>query len=403
MAYVPPHSRIITRNYIDQYIPHNIPDIPPNNLLDYIEIGENCGCGSAIVKNPIDIRRVSNNPGQKIGNNAKLFYCTNNDFRHYFIKTQMYHNGTFDRCVYKYDNFYMRTNIENNLTRREYIPILNTTNVPNNFYSNKSLKYFNTHTNTFEELRRYIPSSMKVPLILRDYLKSFRKYIGREASNNLYVIGVQYRTYPCDIQLGITETYKHGEANNNAKHRAKYEELQITNRKPNNNIKIARITNHKNANWFIRYLNENDYNHVNSSKNSKANNPRNKVGLLIIGRENDLRTMCENFNVKNINSMDDSIGRPIIIKLNHVLRETHRNKWFTNIDQPVAIERTQYYNGVILNNQEHITNISNHLYNKYRETRNNHNNNLYQTAAHTGSKSNRSASRSATHSPVNHH
>lgn len=387
--YVFPHLRFILNEHVNQYIPHNIHG---HTLLDFVEIGNNCLCGRPIIKDLIDIRNVDNHPNHRIGNSAKLFYCTNNISRHYFIKSQLYDiNGRFVRCVYKYDNFFMVTNPDNNHTRTQHIPTLNTTHIVDNFYSNKSLKYFNKNTNNFDNLRRYIPSNTKLPLILRDYLKKLRTHIGRSESNKLYVVGIQYRTHPCDIQLGITETYKQGEINIHAKDRAKFEELQIFNKKAHKNIEIGRISNR--TNWYIRYLDETNYEHANSSKNSKENNRANKIGLLIIGKEKDLKPLCENFVTNNINSRDDAIARPIIIKLNHILRPTHINKWFTNgVDEPIV--RSNYNEGYVVPNINHPNNIINRM--KLYNHMNNLNNNLI---GRTGSKSNRSSSRSHTHTP----
>ncbi len=172
-----------------------------------------------------------------------------------------------------------------------------------------------------------------------------RKNVGRAISSELYVVGLQYRTYPFDIQLGVTETLKYGrygydrrnriESNNEARSRAKREELQIINRVPGKNKYMGKMTRgRQSTKWYIRFLNQANYDQINpmlNQINQRGNNhQKRKIGILIVGTIEELTPLCRNFSATSINSRNDAIARPIIIKLDHILRPAHSAKWFGN-------------------------------------------------------------------------
>lgn len=329
MAARPPNQIVrpgILSEHRDEIIPHGLYDNPP----DFVEITELCGCGFDI--------NLLNNVTQKPGE-ERLYKCSNPNLTHFFIKT-LIGSGRHKRDVYKYDNFYMETS--DGLNIYKHIPIMSTIDFPHlnrKKCSNDSLQFFNKTTGVFQSLRRYIFSGYKVPELFRTYLKQLRKSVGRTISSELYVIGVQYRTYPFDIQLGITETYKLLEANPNARIRGKREELQIINERQNKNKYMSKIGK---IDWYIRYINRGNYKSVlakNSQINLRSNNPAKKIGLLIVGTKEELRPICENFSAENINSRDDAIARPIIIKLDHILKPGHLDKWFKPDDSTPNINQ----------------------------------------------------------------
>ncbi len=329
--YIPPHERAamaarppnqVVRpgtlyEHRDENIPHGLYDNPP----DFVEINwrTRCGCGANI--------DLLNNVTQK-HREERLYKCSNPNLTHFFIKTVI-GRGQHRRDVYKYDNFYMETS--DGLNIYKHIPIMSTIDFAHEnrrSCSNDSLQFFNKTTGVFQSLRRYIFSDYKVPELFRTYLKKLRKSVGRTISSELYVVGVQYRTYPFDIQLGITETHKLLEANRNARIRGKREELQIINEQQNKNKYMSKIGK---IDWYIRYINRGNYKSVLpeiSQINLRQNNPHKKIGLLIVGTKEELRPLCENFSAENINSRDDAIARPIIIKLDHILKPGHLDKWF---------------------------------------------------------------------------
>ncbi len=326
--YVDPHRRRAMEaraaarviEHQEEYIPHGFDARCPNSVE--INLRGNTECGCSMWRGP---RYIIQNDG-----GARLFKCSNPNRTHFFIRSPIYIRGEYVRDVYKYDNFYMETNDNGNISK--HIPIMSTIDFAHEnrrSCSNDSLQFYNKTTGVFQSLRRYIFSGYKVPLLFRTYLKQLRKSVGRDISSELYVVGVQYRTHPFDIQLGITETYKNGENNIRARIRAKREELQINNHEINKNKYMGKISGREE--WYIRYINRGNYNLVapiNSHINLRPNNRARKIGLLIVGTKDELRPLFQNFSAENINSRDDAIARPIIIKLDHILKPGHTDKWF---------------------------------------------------------------------------
>ncbi len=348
--------REVLHEYEEEYIPHGLVDDPPN----YVEINWRtvCGCSHNIV--------IDDSVRQKRGE-ERLYKCTNPDTTHFFIKTRIRRDRR-DIDVYKYDNFYMEQNIGGMI--HKYIPFMNNIDFPHTDRKNcrnNSLQFYNKATNTFQTLIRYIPSGYKVPILFREYLKQLRKNVGRDFSSELYVVGLQYRTYPFDIQLGVTETLKHGrygytyglEPNNHARRRAKSEELQIENRALVKNKYMGKMIQTRErrssiveqiTKWYIRFLNQANYDQINpmlNQINQRGNNrDKRKIGILIVGTIEELTPLCRNFSATSINSRNDAIARPIIIKLDHILKRAHSDKWFRaddtfNINQNALRGRNQ--------------------------------------------------------------
>ncbi len=317
--YIPRAANVVRPEILSEHRVENIPHGLQDDIPNFVEINwrPRCGCGSNIILDD-DVRQK---PREQ-----RLYKCSNPNLTHFFIKSTEGRR----REVYKYDNFYMKKVEDENIVK--YIPTMPTIEFDHTnrrHCSNNSLQFYNKTTGVFESLRRYIFSDYKVPVLFREYLKKLRKSVGRAISSELYVIGVQYRTYPFDIQLGITETYKEREPNNRARVRAKREELQINNHRPNKNKYMGKIGDR--VKWYIRYINHGNYHfvapinvHINFARNDRDR----KAGLLIVGTEEELRPICQNFSAENINSRDDAIARPIIIKLDHILKRGHLSKWF---------------------------------------------------------------------------
>ncbi len=150
--------------------------------------------------------------------------------------------------------------------------------------------------------------------------------------DELYILGVQYRNYPGDIQLGITESRSNTNRvfPNNTKRRAKREELQIIGLQPTFNQNNV-IPSHGTTSWFIKGMRPDEYRHYNHvNYQIHGQKIHGKVGLIIYGTFNDLSNILINYDPLQQDAIEDGIARPVLIKLSYVL--DNQGDWF-NIRQ----------------------------------------------------------------------
>ncbi len=210
-----------------------------------------------------------------------------------------------------------------------------------------------------EEVRS--STSVPPPYVIQQ-LNYIRQRIDPDIFNQLYVVGVQYNADSFDIQVGTTESMSRINNRNYMKtrYRGKKEELQMNNKhgylnyfvqqplpprfgrthNPWWGTKEGRINPTPSSQWYITYvLNDNRYVHNNTyahfTKEQKThisgnNRKKRKACVIMIGTQDTLRKIFAEFNRTAQNAIDDSIMRPVLIKLSHFLD----NLGFWNCELP---------------------------------------------------------------------